>query len=517
MTWGGATDATSGIAGYSIVWDNVARTLPDSSIEWDVNFSQSFSPILLDGNTHYFHIRAIDVAGNGNATGTDLGPFAIDTVPPDAPTLTLSIPGPYTNTTPIAVGVKVDDTGSGVTNISVSTDGRTWDPWIPKRAALSVTPHGPDGQKEIWVRARDAAGNVGPPAKVGIGLDRAPPDIRSVVLAGGVAATRNTSVPLDVDAVDALSGIADMSLSVDGESWDSWRAFAANSSVQLAVPDGRKDVWIRLRDRAGNLAPPTTTGLVLDTHPPVDVALTINDRAAVTDVPTVHLKLAARDEGTGVATYAIREDETDWSAWAPWVTERAWNLRAGLGPRTIQIRVQDAVGNVAEPVEAGIILGRIAITSPNSTRSVQGVVTVRGTVSGGPQWDSVEVRFDGGAWKEVEVAPDGTWSYRWNSGRTQPGSHVIEARVQMQSESLMSQPLTVRVRPVDAGPGGAIAAGGLVLLLLVGVLLYLFWWRKRPKEAGPVPTRLPVIGRRPGTKGAPGGGPADPPYGSRPR
>jgi hypothetical protein len=79
--WSGASDADSGLDGYSVVWDHTANTVPGTAktLEQDVNTATSAA--LADG-TWYFHIRAVDNAGNWAASAAHLGPFMIDATGP---------------------------------------------------------------------------------------------------------------------------------------------------------------------------------------------------------------------------------------------------------------------------------------------------------------------------------------------------------------------------------------------------------------------------------------------------
>jgi hypothetical protein len=70
------TDATSGLDGFSYVWDESPGTVPDTVKEVEEGASGASSPALPDGNW-YFHLRARDNAGNWGQP-LHLGPFPID-------------------------------------------------------------------------------------------------------------------------------------------------------------------------------------------------------------------------------------------------------------------------------------------------------------------------------------------------------------------------------------------------------------------------------------------------------
>ena len=80
MSWSGTADDRSGVYGYSITWDKLPTTLPDTTS--DTTSTKKTSSSLLDGNSHYFHIRTGDKAGNWSSSAVHKGPFFIDGTPP---------------------------------------------------------------------------------------------------------------------------------------------------------------------------------------------------------------------------------------------------------------------------------------------------------------------------------------------------------------------------------------------------------------------------------------------------
>ena len=84
VQWSGATDPGGTVAGYSVLFDVSPATLPNTTI--DVGHTGdphgTTSSPLADGQSHWFHLRTCDSANNCTAT-THLGPFWIDTAPPE--------------------------------------------------------------------------------------------------------------------------------------------------------------------------------------------------------------------------------------------------------------------------------------------------------------------------------------------------------------------------------------------------------------------------------------------------
>ncbi|MDY6951851.1 MAG: fibronectin type III domain-containing protein, partial [Thermodesulfobacteriota bacterium] len=78
VTWTPADDPGTGVPGYSIVWDTSPDTLPDTT--QDIGTESSTTIDSLPDGTHYFHIRAVDNAGNWGEP-EHWGPFYVGTAP----------------------------------------------------------------------------------------------------------------------------------------------------------------------------------------------------------------------------------------------------------------------------------------------------------------------------------------------------------------------------------------------------------------------------------------------------
>jgi fibronectin type 3 domain-containing protein len=81
VSWGAATDATSGLDGYSILWDTSPTTLPDTTKDIAGSVTSTSSSTLPDGIKYYFHIRSVDKVGNYQKDAVHIGPFYIDAIP----------------------------------------------------------------------------------------------------------------------------------------------------------------------------------------------------------------------------------------------------------------------------------------------------------------------------------------------------------------------------------------------------------------------------------------------------
>ncbi len=157
VSWSGAQDAESGLGGYSVVWDTSPTTLPDTTLDLGAAATGTTSPPLADGKAHYFHLRTGDRAGNWTATALHLGPFWIDSMPPQS-----AASSPQVATGSFQVTWQGSDSASGLAayTIQVRDGDGPWTNWLANQTATSATYQGATGHVYHFRSiARDAAGN----------------------------------------------------------------------------------------------------------------------------------------------------------------------------------------------------------------------------------------------------------------------------------------------------------------------------------------------------------------------
>jgi len=79
MTWAPATDAPSGLQGYAGVWDHSPGTQPAGAVNLGPGATQHAAQ-LAPADDWYFHLRAVDLAGNRGPT-VHAGPFEVTDSP----------------------------------------------------------------------------------------------------------------------------------------------------------------------------------------------------------------------------------------------------------------------------------------------------------------------------------------------------------------------------------------------------------------------------------------------------
>jgi len=215
-TWSKPSDDLSGIKGYSRVWDDYQSTIPDDIVDLDADIT-SDSHTFTSGDHWYFHIKAIDWAGNPSST-THVGPFKIDLTKPSNPTSIWSDPPKDQWTTQTSVTFYwsgASDTYSGVKGYHYLIDKHpdtSVDSSDPFTAATSVSKTLSDGEWYLHIRTVDNAGNLASSTKHygPIKIDTTPPYMdegESLKINNDAEYTNSRTVTIHFEAADLGSGI----------------------------------------------------------------------------------------------------------------------------------------------------------------------------------------------------------------------------------------------------------------------------------------------------------------------
>jgi hypothetical protein len=113
-----------------------------------------------------------------------------------------------------------------------------------------------DGPKQLAVQFRDGAGNSSTVVSGTIGLDTVAPSA-TIRINNGAAGTASSGVTLTISATDPAlgSGPAEMRFRNGATgAWSPWQPFAVNAPWTLTDGAGGKQVFVQVRDAAGNLS-----------------------------------------------------------------------------------------------------------------------------------------------------------------------------------------------------------------------------------------------------------------------
>lgn len=273
-----------------------------------------------------------------------------------APTAPSSLTGAWTGASSVSLGWGAASDEIGVTGYRVSRDG-TFLTTVSGSTRAFVDATAPANTMSYSVAARDAAGNVGPPVSVIVGVaDTVPPgppaDLAAAPAGPGTAqltwapATDNTAVSGYDISVDGVTVATVGSLSFDATGLLSTRSY----SFAVAALDD-----------SGNVGPSVGTSYVMPDL--VAPSAPRNAVVSVTGKTSVTLTWSAAADDVGVVGYQVSRGGV------PLRTVTNTSFRdSGLSPATnysYAVAAVDAAGNVGPPV--GIVVVTLEATPPSVT------------------------------------------------------------------------------------------------------------------------------------------------------
>jgi hypothetical protein len=102
--------------------------------------------------------------------------------------------------------------------------------------------------------------------------DQTPPVV-SMGLGNGHGFTNQLTVAVNVSAIDDLSGVVDMAFSEDGSAYAGWLPYQGSTTWTFAPGDGRRTLWVKVRNGAGLVSAPASAAVTIDTVQPSATAL----------------------------------------------------------------------------------------------------------------------------------------------------------------------------------------------------------------------------------------------------
>ncbi len=214
-----------------------------------------------------------------------------------------------------------------------------------------------DGEKAVYVKFRDRAGNVSSPVSDRVILDLTAPIDTRIAVEKRSKYVRSTSVAVNVYARGASEVMLGKSEAFTGGTWQKYEEEI--KGWQLEGEDGKKVVYAKFKDEAGNVTPPISTEIILDRVAPQDPQIRINKGDSVTNNPNKVVLLQAKADGA--ITMQIGMDAA--FTGSRWINYQAgknvpFALPGDDGMKEIFARFKDEAGNVSEVVSQKILLDR---------------------------------------------------------------------------------------------------------------------------------------------------------------
>lgn len=248
---------------------------------------------------------------------------------------------------------------------------------------------GEDGQKTVYIKYKDNAGNISEVKTATIKLDRQPPYEGKVTINDGDKGTNVQEVTITLEAKDAVS----MQVTNDYtfQEVKDWEPYKTQKKHVLVGNNGVKTVYARFKDKAGNVSKVAAARIGFDTNAPRDGRIFVNRGAKYCTNINGYVEIFTE---TLDATFMKISNTSNFDSaqWKPYqILVSDWPLGGDDGPKVVHIKFKDDVGNESNPIRDSIYLDRqepfgeeIAINNGERFTN-KNVVTLRLTVEGATQ------------------------------------------------------------------------------------------------------------------------------------
>jgi len=181
------------------------------------------------------------------------------------------------------------------------------------------------------------------------------------------AYTNSRNVQLILKIKDIMPQKFKIAFSLDNRKWSNWqivwstlhqtRGSIYEITVNYTLPegDGEKTIYFKLQDEAGNIVESGFDTFILDTTPPEQLEILINENALYTNSENVVLSLNAIDTLSNYLTMSFSFDGESWTTMEEFENKKAMSLPIADGDKKIYFRVFDEAGNFAETYDTIIL------------------------------------------------------------------------------------------------------------------------------------------------------------------
>ena len=248
--------------------------------------------------------------------------------------------------------------------------------WEPYSAVKAWSPVAGDGERTVYARFRDTAGNVSDVVENAFVLDATAPT-GELRIAQGIVASDALTVALELEAADNLSGVSDMRIGTSEDFSDAdWQPYESEIVWPLYLAPEQQDgaIYVQYRDAAGNISATYSDIYLVDRMPPI-VFVEVQPGETLTR----QLDVLAYDELSPLETMSISNDPfmlegvvtQSFTDTIEWIFDER---------RVVWVQVEDSHGNVSEPYPA--YAAELDESSPPQVR--EPTVTIGGVNSGSP-------------------------------------------------------------------------------------------------------------------------------------
>jgi hypothetical protein len=229
-----------------------------------------------------------------------------------------------------------------------------WEPFQQRKENWILT--GEDGEKIVYAKFKDEAGNVSETVMDKITLDRKPPtDPKVVINNDSLYVTRKDKmVRLKLNAVEAKGMIISQDKSFSDAKWED---FQPQKESMLKGDDGEKEVFVKFRDEAGNESAVASGKIILDITPPVPIKFIINQGEEWCNAQDKKVMLNIEAEGAEEMMVSSNPEFKE-GKWRPYVGQMDFILPGDDGDKHVYVKFRDKAGNISTTVSSMVKLKR---------------------------------------------------------------------------------------------------------------------------------------------------------------
>ena len=288
------------------------------------------------------YVRLIDQAGNISDVGK--AEIFLDRTPPKVNSFSIDSLSKWCISLKVMLTSDVDDAYEAQFSNNPNTlQNIKWERYRTQRPDWTILPG--DGEKTVYARFRDEAGNVSDVLSAKINLDMTPPN-GELIINGGLKVTNHPDglVKLQIRHDEDVMGMqvanlpdfTNIKLLPLEETIENWKV---DSEV-----DGPKTIFIRLKDKAGNYSKIYASGIILDRQAPTTIDLVINNNDPFVRNKNKRVALSLRAEGANYMMISNNQTMED-GKWEPFKTAISWTLDGPEGIHYVHAKFKDEAGN----------------------------------------------------------------------------------------------------------------------------------------------------------------------------
>ncbi|MEM1137274.1 MAG: hypothetical protein AAGI07_15655, partial [Bacteroidota bacterium] len=292
---------------------------------------------------------------DGNISETVTATIELDRTPPQEPSVLINSGKDYTNNKSKIVSLEIGAIDAIKMQVSNRTDflSAPWIPYRPEIKAWKITAL--EGKKTVFVKFVDKAGNVSETASDDILFDISAPINCKVVIENGEKYTNKKKVKLKLNA----EGASEMIL----RGGEGWMPYQKEVEWEISPGDGKKDIFVKFRDNVGNQSAIVTDNILVDTKPPANGLILINNGSKYTrKFNDVHLKILATDAKEMIIDNDSTFKNGKWVGYSSAVP--SWLVEDIDGIKQVFVKFRDEALNVSKVYSDDIILDKTPPKNP---------------------------------------------------------------------------------------------------------------------------------------------------------